>query len=230
MIIYKTTCLINGKVYIGQQCDSSKKSRPSYIGSGTAFKDAIKKYGKKNFICEAIEYIEEPEIFTKEFKKYVGKREDFWIEFYNARNKEIGYNIAHGGNTSQIGNTHRNKRVYKFDLKGNFIEEYESIKIAGKINNISLQLISFCCYGQRKAAGGFVWRYDKNDLYKYLFEIKNPEKEVYQFDLDGNFIAKYASCVVAANATNLHKSSIARCGRREYKTYHGFIWKYADKL
>jgi hypothetical protein len=44
--IYKTTNLINGKIYIGQHkgCLSSH-----YIGSGKLIRWAINKYGKRNF-------------------------------------------------------------------------------------------------------------------------------------------------------------------------------------
>ena len=45
MVIYKTTCLINGKVYIGQ----NKRNTPSYLGSGVALLESINKYEKENF-------------------------------------------------------------------------------------------------------------------------------------------------------------------------------------
>lgn len=51
--IYKTTNLRNGHVYIGQKHGSFN---PSYLGSGTILKKAIKKYGKAAFslivLCE----------------------------------------------------------------------------------------------------------------------------------------------------------------------------------
>lgn len=53
----------------------------------------------------------------------------------------------------------RAKRVLQYDLEGNFIKEWESaleIKRQRKINNIS---ISACCRGERKTAGGFIWKY-----------------------------------------------------------------------
>ena len=41
-IVYKTICLINNKIYIGQ----SKKNISSYLGSGIIFIKALKKHGK----------------------------------------------------------------------------------------------------------------------------------------------------------------------------------------
>ena len=45
MIIYKTTNLVNGKIYIGKD----SKNNPNYLGSGNLLKKALIKYGKENF-------------------------------------------------------------------------------------------------------------------------------------------------------------------------------------
>ena len=84
MIIYKTTNLVNGKFYIGKQATATKW----YLGSGTALKAAIKKYGRENFKKEVLE-----EVSTLD---ELAEREKYWIEKYNAL--EEGYNIAEGGN------------------------------------------------------------------------------------------------------------------------------------
>lgn len=50
-IIYKTACVVNGKIYIGQhKIKDSKTLDPWYIGSGyPKFDNALQKYGKINF-------------------------------------------------------------------------------------------------------------------------------------------------------------------------------------
>jgi hypothetical protein len=53
------------------------------------------------------------------------------------------------------------RKVFKFDLKGVFIEEYESIHEAGMANNISDSSIVNCCAGKQKSAAGFIWKYKK---------------------------------------------------------------------
>jgi hypothetical protein len=46
--IYKTTNLINGKIYIGKRShENPEKDR--YLGSGRVLIQAIKKYGRENF-------------------------------------------------------------------------------------------------------------------------------------------------------------------------------------
>lgn len=47
--LYKTTNLINSKIYVGVH-KLSKKHSKYYLGSGNNIKVAIKKYGKENFI------------------------------------------------------------------------------------------------------------------------------------------------------------------------------------
>ena len=50
------------------------------------------------------------------------------------------------------------RKVYKYDLNGNFIKEYDCIKSAVKENPKSSH-IKDVCRGIRKQAGGFIWKY-----------------------------------------------------------------------
>jgi group I intron endonuclease len=85
MIIYKTTNLLNGKIYIGKDT----KNNINYLGSGKILNLAIKKYGRKNFKKEILEECNLETIDSKEI---------FWIQYFNSRDPEVGYNIAEGGN------------------------------------------------------------------------------------------------------------------------------------
>ena len=107
MIIYKTTNLINGKIYIGQYSGKNE----NYLGSGKYFLRALKKYGKKNFTREILEECN--------FKEQLDNREKYWIEELHARNIEIGYNIAKGGQTGFIkGSTHSEESINKMKRFG----------------------------------------------------------------------------------------------------------------
>lgn len=88
MYIYKTTNLINGKIYVGKSSKSISEST-SYYGSGIIFFKALKKYGKENFKKEIIEELESIE--------EMNNREKYWIETLNAQDSSIGYNLANGG-------------------------------------------------------------------------------------------------------------------------------------
>ena len=51
--VYKTTNLINGRIYIGKHHGGIL---PGYLGSGLLLKRAIRKYGRENFRLEVLSY------------------------------------------------------------------------------------------------------------------------------------------------------------------------------
>lgn len=87
--IYKTTCLVNNKIYIGQHKCAGPGIDTNYIGSGYLLKKAIQLHGRKNFKCELLEWAES--------SKDLDALEVSWIEKLGARNPAIGYNLAIGG-------------------------------------------------------------------------------------------------------------------------------------
>lgn len=81
--IYKTTNLINNKIYVGQH--KSEIFEPKkYIGSGTLLIKAIKKYDFKNFKCELLEECSSSE--------QLDEREIYWIAKLHP-----DYNLEEGG-------------------------------------------------------------------------------------------------------------------------------------
>lgn len=63
--VYKTTNLVNGKIYIGVH--KQTRSKDWYIGSGRAFSTAVKKYGRESFSKEVLfEYSTAKEAYDKE--------------------------------------------------------------------------------------------------------------------------------------------------------------------
>lgn len=86
MIVYKTTNLANGKIYVGKD----RYDNPSYLGSGKMLKAAIAKYGVENFVKETLE-----DSFSTE--EDLDEAERKWIRALNARDRGVGYNIAEGG-------------------------------------------------------------------------------------------------------------------------------------
>ena len=88
--IYKTTNLITNKIYIGQK--KATRFIEHYKGSGKRLWVSIKKYGFDNFKVELIEECESQE--------ELDEREKYWIAACDARNPDVGYNLAKGGLTS----------------------------------------------------------------------------------------------------------------------------------
>lgn len=84
--IYITTCIPNGKIYVGRHEYDHRDNY--YLGSGTLLRKAINKYGKNNFkrkILRECYSLHELRIW-----------EHFYIKKYKSQDKSIGYNIANG--------------------------------------------------------------------------------------------------------------------------------------
>lgn len=103
-VIYKITCLVNNKIYVGKRLTKYLKNFEDYYGSGTIIKKAVAKYGKANFkkeiLCECYSFIE------------LNEKERYYINIYNSI-RPNGYNIAIGGNGGDtlIGFTANEKNV-----------------------------------------------------------------------------------------------------------------------
>lgn len=130
MIIYKTTNLINGKIYIGQD----KNNNPRYYGSGKILNLSIKKYGKENFKKEILEECKSED--------HLNEREIYWISNYNSTDRKIGYNISDG---SKEGDRKIGQEIFKNGIYDYWVDKYgkeeadkrreskiEKLKIIGK--------------------------------------------------------------------------------------------------
>lgn len=96
-IIYKTTNLQTGKIYIGK----AKINDPNYLGSGVILAQAVKKYGKSAFKKEILEECDDSTI---------DNREVYWIAIFDSSNRNIGYNITKGGTGGDTTTLHPNKQ------------------------------------------------------------------------------------------------------------------------
>lgn len=94
--IYITTNKINGKRYIGRKVFDTGSRWKSYLGSGDYLRNSIKKYGAENFYKEIIDIA-----YTNE---ELNKKENDWINIYNAVESDDFYNLIEGGNIVDVLN------------------------------------------------------------------------------------------------------------------------------
>ena len=86
-IIYKTTNLVNGKIYIGQHvCESDEFD--GYLGSGVSLTNAVRHYGPENFKRETL--------CVCDTQLQLDAWEMLYIKKLNSTDKRIGYNILPG--------------------------------------------------------------------------------------------------------------------------------------
>lgn len=90
--IYLLTNLVNKKIYVGQTWgplerrmgkDGVKYSNSVYLYN------AIQKHGVENFQYQVLEECLD--------QQQADQREQYWIDFYDSKNTEIGYNLKDGG-------------------------------------------------------------------------------------------------------------------------------------
>lgn len=137
--IYKTTNLINGKYYIGQH--RTKNINDGYLGSGTLFRYALKKYGKENFSRQILAYADSIKQLNDLQAFYVNKQV---MEDQNSYNLMTGgyQNIQFKEETKQklrkimIGRTLTEEWKRKIGLgnKGKCLGKKHSIETKNKIS------------------------------------------------------------------------------------------------
>lgn len=240
--IYKYTNKINGKVYIGRTCQSLGK-RARHGGKGykncTYFWKAIKKYGWENF---------EPTIIEDELTNVeASKREIFWINEYNATNRDMGYNIIDRDITTFDWNTRRkmSKSHIGKKLSKEVIEKRKRSMPDrhGKNNPMYGRKLS----KERKAQISEMLRNrpvleetreklrianigEKNPMYGKHMSLKNKRargRKVVNLDTKEIFY----TATEAAEYYNLpYKSTVQDCCRGKQKMAAGYHWKFLDEL
>ena len=232
MIIYKITCLINGKSYIGQTVKDLKSrwnqhiSQVRYVGGNSNRKicrylhTAIKKYGIQNFKIEILEVCSSLEELNKKEIEYIKNLNTL------APN---GFNLNGGGNNRSVISEETRKLLSiklsgknnpMFGKKGS-LKQKEWLKEFNKRPR-SEQWIENCKKAQQLRASlglnkGFVGKKSKDIIEKTrskllkTFKFKSPEGEVFLIKDIHVFAKKYGF--------------VARCLRKAYqykKKYKGW--------
>ena len=120
--LYKTTCLITNRYYIGMHSTSNLED--GYMGSGKKLTYSIRKYGKENHFKEILEFFDTREELTKRETEVVNSD---LIKEVNCMNLVIGgggfmlddyhYKCSKAG-----GNIHKQKMLDDPEYKGIVIE------------------------------------------------------------------------------------------------------------
>ena len=211
-IIYLVKNTTTNEAYIGattktlkdRQDDHNQKANNS---NSIKFHEAISTYGPDSFHWVQIDTASSAdELASKEIK---------YIAEYNT--KENGYNSDKGGGFK--------KTIYKYNLDGTLNQTYEDLTKAGESINVKKQAISRACWSVNHTLGGYLWSYDYQE--RFYPNSDNRKKEVIQYNLNGNFLAKFVSASEASRISGISKTCITRCCRGEREHSGGFLWKYS---
>lgn len=108
--IYKTTNLINNKIYIGQH--KSNEFDSNYYGSGKLISLTIKKYGKENFKVELID--------TADNLNELTEKEYYYIKLYKSSIEYNNYNLLRDNDKGIFKHDDSSKKQISSTLKENY--------------------------------------------------------------------------------------------------------------
>jgi len=136
--IYKVTSKTSGKSYIGKTIKSILKRFDEHVWHSlnenclkTHFHNAIKKYGKGDFIIELLECAE---------NTLASEREIYWIDYFDTFNGE-GYNMTVGGEGFGIGENHPMYNSARFGELNPFFGKEHSEEAKKKISDEAKGLV-----------------------------------------------------------------------------------------
>ena len=244
--IYKITSKHNGKVYIGQSIDIYNRWRGHWKqvkrGDSDYIHNAMRKYGKDDFIFEIIERCPQD---------IINEREKYWIDFYDSYNN--GYNLTIGGEgikgkvfseeereNMRISSMKLNKSkpVLQIDTDGNIVKEWRSCKEIGKVTDMISSNIHHCLVHDEgyHLSYGYIWMYKseylENGLDINLYLLNNKEvmyNKIYQIDKNGKVMKLWTSIhhILSENPTYKYSSIYSACNGQRQSMY-GFKWIYED--
>lgn len=240
-IIYKYTSPSN-KVYIGQTINEKDRRRKflnkenvSY--SGPKINRAIEKYGAENFKYEIIFVIES---YNKdEIIKILNEKEKYFIKLFDSIDN--GYNLSEGGRTNNfISEESKQSRINKiqkpilqYNLEGEFIREWESLKEASDTLNISSGNICQVLKKVRYQSNGYIFIYKTGEIPQkiQITPTKQQKKIILQLRQDGTIIKEFSSIQDAAREAGVDRTTMSRYVNNHIDSlkHTGFIWrkKYA---
>ena len=166
--VYQHRYLSNGKSYIGMTSQEPKKrwenGLSGYRNNQQMYNDIKNSDWNTDWEHNILGQFEN--------KQEALNIEEMFIWLFDSTNE--GYNISsysshhcnHSKKTkrkmseAKIGNHNRpQKSVLQLSINGEFIAEYPSTREAERQTGISNSNICQCCKGNRKSAGGFIWKY-----------------------------------------------------------------------
>lgn len=215
MIIYKTTNLVTGKMYVGQ----SKYNNPEYFGSGKLIRQSISKHGVVNFTKEILE--------TCDNFENMNILERFWIKKLNTL-VPSGYNIHPGGQGGDTITTNANRLQICKTIKAGIAKstkirkpvsentkrklskkiivdniEYESVTHASKILKVSHATVSRKLYLSSYPNYNFV------DTSKYKPQ-KNKDKPTHKDKKLIYYDVEYRSLCYASRILGISRTTMMR--------------------
>lgn len=115
-------------------------------------------------------------------------------------------------------------KVYKYDLTGNYLSEFDSIKLAAKDIDCSPSGIVANCKLKSKTVKGHIYRYNKVEKLELTLTHK-ASIPIRQYTPDRLKFKKWESAKIAATILNINTSNISLSLKNKVLAY-GYYWVY----
>lgn len=128
----------------------------------------------------------------------------------------------------KIKKIHNHPNVQQYSLKGELLNEFNSLKEASEKTLINFKLIYDVCCGRRKTTNGFIWKFN-NELLILNNHINDKDKSIKQYDINNNLIHIWDNVKQAINVLSLSKYAakpIYKCCNKEISQYLGYNWEW----
>jgi hypothetical protein len=132
-----------------------------------------------------------------------------------------------------MGGINSKGKVYKYDLNGNFIAEYEHIQECCFMNDLSDSHLLNHIRGNFNTC--------KKNIYTKIYYIKLPNEylnkkrkvrnslKIYQYSIKGDFIQEFRCAKDAAKFLNGHYMGICQVANGKIPSSYGYQWSYEKK-
>jgi hypothetical protein len=124
-----------------------------------------------------------------------------------------------------------NVPIFKYDISGNLIEEFQSLSKITKIRQ-ERNCIRSVLKGEARTFKNHIYLFEKYEKLPKSF-LKNYFKQwkgfVLQFDLKGNLIKKWKNSDEASKELKISRTNIDRSLKKQREVSNGFIWKYENE-
>lgn len=222
-IVYQTINKVNNKIYIGVHKTENPNVFDGYLGCG-AYADkpssynktkyhlhnAILKYGPKNFYRSTLKVFDtsweafglEAQLVTKEFIQ-----------------RSDTYNMILGGYIPPV----TTKPINQFDLNGNLIKVWKSVKSITDYYGCNKDRINMCVKDRRSFNNSYWSENTTIDVEKYRISARDA---IFQYNSDGLLLNSFKNISEAAQKLDLDIKAITSAAFEKHK-YSGYYFLHS---
>lgn len=223
-IVYQTINKINNKIYIGVHRTEDPYIFDGYLGHG-AYADkpytynkakchlhnAIQKYGPKNFYRKTLK------VFDSSDLAFALEEELVNLDFIK---RDDTYNMTVGGYRPPINN----KIIYQFDLSGNMIKKWDSVKTIIETFKCNKNRINMCIKDKRSFNNSYWAEVEFINVEEYRISSREA---VFQYNSEGELLNSFKNVQEASQKLDLDKQAITSAVFEKHK-YSGYYFLHSN--